>query len=272
MISEVRESARLHLSFGSLLREWRRLKRRSQLDLATEIGTTTRHLSFLETGRSNPSRTMIVRLATALDIPLREQNMLFRAAGFADAYRESGFSDDQMRAVRDVVDRLLTSHEPFPAFAFDRHWTLVKTNSAVLRLLGGLVDFQAFAEQGAVSVLDLVFHPDGLRPHIVNWHETGHHMIQRIHREALDDREAARVLKRIMRYPDMPEDWQRLDVGSPLQPVLPLVLRYQEMDLSFISMVTTFGTPQDVTVEELRIELMFPADGGTDKVIRNLNV
>ncbi len=256
--------------FGDLLRGWRRAKRHSQLDLALLIGTTTRHLSFLETGRSNPSRDMIVRLSGALEIPMRERNTLFRAAGYAEPYQESAIDSDQMRQVKQIVDMILENHEPYPGLVIDRTWTLLYSNGAMQRILAGLIDFSRIAREGSINVLDLTFHPEGLRPFVVNWDEAAGHMIQRVHREALDDRQASANLKRLMDYPGIPEDWWSLDVTHELSPVMPLTLNLGGNEVSLVSAVTTFGTPQDVTVEELRIELLFPADVQSEAFLKSV--
>jgi transcriptional regulator with XRE-family HTH domain len=246
---------------GRLLRHWRRVRRMSQLDLAVEARVTPRHVSFVETGRARPSREMVLVLARTLDVPLRERNQLLLAAGYAPLYRETSIDEPAMSQVRAALERVLRHHEPFPAVVMDRHWDILMTNAAAAAMFGRLLGDER-ADRPA-NVLRLMFDPDGLRPFVANWEQVGEALVQRAHREAIGgvpDAELAALLEELLALPGVPQRWRAPDFTAPPLPVIPVQFRKGQLAVSYFSMVTTVGTPQDVTAQELRIESFFPAD------------
>jgi len=249
---------------GALLRTWRRIRRMSQMDLALEAEVSPRHLSFVETGRSRPSRELILRLSDALDMPLRDRNDLLAAAGFAPGYRETGLSEPEMALVHDALERMLAQQEPYPAVVQDRGLDILRTNRAAARVLGA---FLAGPPPERMNVLDLVFDPDQLRPAIVNWEEVARALLLRHQREiaAHPDEALSRTLARALAYPGVPRDWRAADPRIATPPVLTLDLARGDTRLSWFTTLTTFGTPQDITLQELHIECFFPADAATER-------
>ena len=249
--------------FGGLLREWRARRRLSQLDLALEAGVSARHVSFVETGRSRPSADMVLHLAERLEVPLRERNRLLLAAGHAPVFEERALDDPEMRPVHEAVQLVLDGHDPYPAITVDHGWALVAHNSGAEVLMAGLPD-DLLAPP--MNVLRASLHPDGLAPRILNLAEWRAHILQRLHRQAvLTGDPALRTLyTELEGYPAPP-----LDVGATTvnDIVVPLRLDGAGGELSFFSTVTTFGTPVDITVEELSIESFFPADARTADVL-----
>jgi transcriptional regulator with XRE-family HTH domain len=255
-------------SVGQLLRRWRDQRRLSQMELALEAEVSTRHLSFVETGRSKPSRDMVVKLAEHLDVPLRERNELLLAAGYAPAYPESSLDDVEMGAVRDAVQRLLTAHEPYPAVAVDRRWELLDGNAGVPLITAGVA---AHLLEPPINALRLSLHPEGMAPRIANLAEWRAHLLGRLRREvaATQDPQLASLLAELAAYPgDDPDGVAGHELPGPGEIVVPLRLRHESGELSFMSTVTTFGTPLDITVSELSIEAFFPADDHTAAVLR----
>lgn len=255
--------------FGDYLRHWRQHRRLSQLDLAQEAEISTRHLSFVETGRSLPSREMVLRLAERLDVPLRERNALLVAAGYAPMYREHPLDDPALAAARRAVELILKSHEPYPALAVDRHWNLVAGNSMLPHLFAGA---DPSLLQGQVNVLRLSLHPQGLAPQIVNLAQWRRHLFERLRQQihATGDAVLAALLEELRGYP-MPEGADDLRIeGEHLGVVMPFQFRSSSGVLSFISTTTIFGTPVDVTLQELAMETFFPADAQTGEVLRKL--
>lgn len=266
---DMMNSARAHSTrpVGDLLREWRQRRHISQLDLACDAEISTRHLSFLETGRSQPSRDMVLRLAERLEIPLRERNLLLVSAGFAPVFPERGLADPALDAARRAVDLVIAGHEPSPALAIDRHWTLVTSNGAVTRLLTG-VDAQLL--QAPVNVLRLSLHPAGLAPRIANLTEWRAHLLARLRQQiaATADATLMELLRELSEFP-MPGGGKFRPLTSvPAGVVVPFQLRTDTGTLSFISTTTVFGTPVDVTLSELAIESFFPADAATAEALR----
>lgn len=261
-------------AFGEHLRHWRQHRRLSQLDLAHEADISTRHLSFVETGRSVPSREMVLRLAERLQVPLRERNALLVAAGYAPMYRERTLDDPALAAARQAVELILKSHEPYPALAVDRHWNLVAANRMLPHLLAGA---DAALLQPPVNVLRLSLHPQGLAPRIVNLAQWRQHIFERLRQQvqATGDAVLAALLEELRGYamPELPEgasgEEPRLD-GELLGVAMPFQFRSAEGVLSFISTTTIFGTPVDVTLQELAMETFFPADAFTGQVLREL--
>ncbi|MDR6390668.1 helix-turn-helix transcriptional regulator [Paraburkholderia phenoliruptrix] len=255
-------------SVGDLLREWRQRRRMSQLLLAAEAEISTRHLSFVESGRAMPSREMVMHLAERLDVPLRARNALLIAAGYAPLFRERPLSDPQLSAAREAVELVLKGHEPYPALAIDRHWTIVATNNALSPLVAGA---SPDLLKPPVNALRLSLHPDGIAASIVNWHAWREHVLARLQRQidvSADD--TLRALRdELAAYPP-PPGAEVPDAGdSPLNQIaVPLRLRTPLGELSFFSTTTVFGTPVDVTLSELAIEAFFPADPQTAAALR----
>jgi transcriptional regulator with XRE-family HTH domain len=259
-------------SFGTLLKQWRDLRSFSQLDLATISQVSQRHISFLESGRAKPSQEMVLQLATVLEIPLRQQNLLLSAAGFAPIHTETDLSAPEMTSVRKAIDLILRQHEPYPAFAVDRYWNLLLANQGATRLLDAFIApdklHSLFYVDGKINLMRVFFHPLGLRPSIVNWESCANHLLQRLHRETLIERESdlsAVLLKELMSYPDVDRIW-RTDVRTT-QHALLLAIQFQreDLELQFFSTIATLGTPYDITLQELRIECLFPADEATER-------
>jgi len=252
---------------GDLLRDWRQRRRLSQLELAGEADISTRHLSFIETGRSQPSRSMLLRLAERLDMPLRARNEMLNAAGFAALYAERPLDAPEMSVARRTIDAVLDAHAPFPALAVDRHWTLVASNAAVTALLAGV---SAEMLQGAVNVLRLSLHPDGLAPRIVNLAEWRAHLLARLQQqvERSGDAQLAALHAELAAYPTR-GDAPVHDAGAI---AVPLRLRVDGLaePLSLISTTTVFGTPVDVTLSELALECFYPADDATRAALQRL--
>jgi transcriptional regulator with XRE-family HTH domain len=255
------------LGVGALLRRWRDQRRLSQMELALEAAVSTRHLSFVETGRAKPSREMVVRLAEHLDVPLRERNELLLAAGYAPAYPESSLEDAEMDQVRDAVRRLLVAHEPFPAIAVDRRWELVDGNAGVPLITAGAAPHLL---EPPVNALRLALHPEGMAPRIANLGEWRAHLLGRLRREvtATQDPQLKALLAELSEYPGG-EAEAEAHVPRAGEIVVPLRVRTDHAgELAFMSTVTTFGTPLDITVSELSIEAFFPADDHTADVLR----
>lgn len=251
---------------GDLLRRWREQRRLSQLDLALQAEVSTRHLSFVETGRASPSRDMILRLAETLDVPLRERNLLLLTAGYAPVYAESAFDSPRMEAVRAAVRQVLTGHEPYPAVAIDRHWNVVDANSSMALFVDGL---PAELIAPPINILRAGLHPRGMAARVVNFGEVRAHMLARLKRQVVltGDAELERLYAELRGYP-APSIDREVPVPGPGDVVVPLRLRYGDRELAFFSTVASFGTPADITVDELAIESFFPADNYTAEALR----
>ncbi len=251
--------------FPALLRHWRTLRGLSQLDLALAADVSSRHVSFLETGRAQPSREMVLRLATTLSVPLREQNDLLRAAGFPDAFAEPGLEGGQPPGVAQAIDRMLAQQEPFPMTVLDRHYSVLRTNGGGTRLLARFIaDPSALgARPNAFAVL---FDPRLARPFVVDWERVAHAFVSRLHRETLAkpaDAGLAALLRSLFEYPDVPEAWRQPDFSTPSDPTLTLRLKRDDLELAFLTTLTVFNAPQNVTLEELCLESYFPLDEAT---------
>lgn len=257
-----------HPPLGALLRDWRRRRRLSQLDLALEADVSARHLSFLETGRAQPSREMVLRLADRLDLPLREQNRLLLAAGFAPAYEERTIDAPEMAPAREALERLLAAHEPYPAVVVDRGWNVVTANDS-LALFTDWVGPELL--RPPVNVLRVTLHPDGMAPRLTDYGEIRAHLLQRLRRhvEITGDAQLAALHEELSAYPapsggEAPPPTPLVHADLAGEVALPLRLRHPEAgELSFISTVATFGTAIDVTLAELSIEAFFPANAET---------
>ncbi len=250
--------------FGELLRQWRERRRLSQLELSLTAAVSTRHLSFVETGRSAPSRELVLQLAEHLDVPLRERNRLLLAAGYAPVFGETPLDAPRMSAVRAAVGQVLAGHEPYPAAVVDRGWNLVDANRS-LALLTDLVDPRLLAPPA--NVLRASLHPDGLAPHIANLAEWRAHLLARLRRQVdlTADPGLEALLAELRGYPGGPE-LPALPAAGEI--VIPLRLRAGGGELAFLSTIAAFGTPLDVTVAELLIESFYPADPATAAALR----
>jgi transcriptional regulator with XRE-family HTH domain len=254
------------LTVGTQLREWRQRRRLSQLDLSADADVSTRHLSFVETGRAMPSREMVLRLADRLEVPLRERNRLLTAAGFAPMYAERGLDDPALKSARAAVELILKGHEPYPALAIDRHWTLVSHNAAVPWLLEGIAPELL---RPPLNVLRLSLHPEGLAPRIVNLGQWRALLLARLRQQVAvsADSVLAALAAELQAYPA--PAGPAVEAAEPAVAV-PLVLRTAKGVLSFISTTTVFGTPVEVTLSELALETLFPADAATAAALREI--
>ncbi len=261
-------------SFGEVLRETRGARKLSQLDLAVEAGISQRHLSFLESGRARPSRGMVLQLAESLELPLRNRNRLLVAAGFTPVFPQRPLDSAARAPVRQALERLLEHHEPYPAVVMDRVWNVLMTNRALDRLtaMQGSADemWRRVCGDGPRNMLKLTFHPQGLRPLIANMAEVGSHLLARARLEALEDPAVARLLDEILAYPDIPARWKVAEPVSHPPPVLAAQLRLGEARLNLFTMLSTFGTPQDITTDSLRVEHLFPADAESEALLKRL--
>ena len=251
---------------GELLRQWREQRRLSQLELSIQAGISTRHLSFVETGRSAPSRDMVLHLAEELELPLRERNHLLLAAGYAPVYRETSLDAPLMAPVRDAIRQVLAGHEPYPAVVVDRGWNLVDANATVALFLAGVAPWLV---EPPVNVLRVSLHPDGMAPRIANLGEWRAHLLGRLRRQVAltADPDLTKLAEELAEYPcDQPEP--EIELPGPGDVVVPLRVRHDGGELAFISTVATFGTPLDITVAELAIESFYPADPATAAVLR----
>jgi transcriptional regulator with XRE-family HTH domain len=253
---------------GALLREWRRVRRLSQLDLALLMDVSARHVSRVEGGRAQPSRHMVTRLADALGMPLRERNALLSAAGYAREYPERGLDTPEMTEVRRAIDLIVAHHEPYPAFVMNRRWDVLLAS----RGAAGIAEYLIGGSRHGNMVLQFC-DPDDLRGVVVNWEEVAGDLIRHLHDEIAArpaDAEARTLLERALAYPGVPSRWATRDPGGAPPPVLTVEFRKDGRSLRFFSTITTFGTPRDVTLDELRIECAFPADEGTAELCRGL--
>jgi transcriptional regulator with XRE-family HTH domain len=257
--------------FGTLLREWRRLKQVSQLLLATEADISQRHLSFLESGRANPSRDMVLRIAATLDLPLRARNDLLGSAGFAAFYPERALNASELKNASEALTRIITHHEPYPAFILDRSWTIIMTNTAAQRLIARCADatvVAALSSNQASNFMRLMFHPQGIRQRVRNWERIVGVLVARLRREAAaNPGSPSEALLRELR--PSPGTTLAPKTGDlPLSPTIPLELEIDGGVLRLFNTLTTFGTPQEVTLQELRIEMSFPMDDASDALLR----
>jgi transcriptional regulator with XRE-family HTH domain len=255
---------------GALLREWRERRRLSQLDLSCDAGISTRHLSFLETGRARPSREMLLHLAQELQVPLRARNALLLAAGFAPAYAERSLDDPALAGVRRTIERVLQAHEPFPALVVDKGWRMVAANRALAPMLEGVAPQLL---EPPVNVLRVSLHPQGLGPRVANFAEWRAHILERLksQAEATADPELAALMDELAGYPAPAEAAPQAleDYGGV---AVPLQVRTEALGLlSFFSTTTVFGTPLDITLAELALETFLPADAHTAEALRRLS-
>lgn len=262
---------------GPLLRRWRESRHLSQLDLALEAQVSARHISFLETGRAEPSREMLLTLSNVLDVPFRERNFLLLAAGYAPVYGETSLDDPRMTQVRAAVEVILKSNEPRSAIAHDRHWNVVMANGAFVRFLtatlgkapAGLLPLRV-SEPPRLNVLRLLFDPNGVRRIIVNWESIARSLLNEAYRRlawARDDALRA-LIAEILSYPGVPERWREPELEAPHELILPMELSLDGRIARMFSTVTTVATPHDVTLQELHVEAFYPADAETELLLR----
>ncbi|MFI5000140.1 MAG: helix-turn-helix domain-containing protein [Reyranellales bacterium] len=261
--------------FGPMLRAWRRRRGASQLALALQSGVSQRHVSFLESGRARPSREMVVQLTSALDVPLRQRNTMLLAAGFAPAYRESNMAAPELMPVRQAIARMLKQQEPYPAYVIDRLWNVLDANEAA-------VAFSHFLNEGPPpppppgkqsNILRSLLDPKGLRPKIANWEEVTRYLVSTTYAEILADGgepKALAFIEEVMAYPDVPASFRRVRFEERPPPVLTLDFLVGGKSLSVFTTIATLGTPQDITLQEVRIECFFPADDRSDALFRSL--
>jgi transcriptional regulator with XRE-family HTH domain len=260
-------------TFGGQLRAWRLARRVSQEELAGRAGVSPRHVSFVENGKSQPSRELVIALAGALDIPLRERNALLTAAGFAAAYRASSLDSDELAHVRKAIDHVLKQQEPYGAVVVDGYWEILRMNDGAMRLFK---HFPPNSEEGMAASRNIVlatFHPGALRPYIVNWAEVAATLVARLHREVAarpGDENLARLLARVLAQPDVPTEWRVPAVGRAAPPILSVHLRAPTLEVKLFTMLTSIGTPLDVTAEEIHIESYFPADEQSEAALKTV--
>ena len=252
-------------TLGDLLREWRAARGVSQLELALRAGFSSRHVSFIETGRTQASRQAVLILAEALDVPLRERNRLLEAAGYAHVYRNTPLAADEMSHVRGVLQFLLDHHEPYAAIVLDRYSNCLMGNRASARMVAALVDASLIGEHA--NHLRLVFHPLGARRWIVNWEQVARHLLARAEREFGElngDEQATALLTELRRYDRSSSQRGPEPALHPADLLLPIHVKKHDLEFRLVSAIMTLGTPQDVTLQELRIETFFPADAESE--------
>ena len=263
---------RRETQFGALLREWRTRRNLSQLTLAVNADVSQRHLSFIESGRARPSREMVARIGEALDVPLRGRNEMLAAAGFSSLYPERSLVRAEMARARGALERILSHHEPYPAMVVDRAWNIVLRNPASARIIRACVAPEAMADlmvDGELNFMRLMFSPSGMRPHVLSWHRTANYLIGRLRREATSDpgSPSARLLHEL-RPLVPPAPHPAFDDPAP-PPTAPLELEVDGRQVRLFNTLATFGTPQDVTLQELRIEMSFPMDEASEEFLRD---
>jgi transcriptional regulator with XRE-family HTH domain len=254
--------------FAARLRWWRRRRGISQLELAGRAEISQRHLSFLELGRAGPSRAMVLRLAAALDVPLRQQNALLLAAGFAPVWRETELAAPELAPVQSALAHILAQQEPFPAVVVDRRWNLLEANAGAVRLVEFLLG--PLPPDVPVNLADALVGPDVLRPFLVNWEDVVAYFVRSVEADAAADgsEETTALLERLLAYPGVERVARRTSFEPPSDPVLPMHFKKDETALSLFTTIATLGTPQDVTLEEIRIEGFFPVDQSTADIFR----
>jgi transcriptional regulator with XRE-family HTH domain len=258
-------------AFGRLLSHWRRLRGKSQLDLAVQAAVSPRHVSFVETGRSNPSREMVLTLATALQVPLRERNALLLAAGYAPVYRETRLDAPELEPALRALDLILKHQEPYPAVVLDAQWNILRANGAAMAFFARMLGDGT--PEGRPNVLRLTFDERYLKPYIENWDQVAGDLVQRAHREAIGgtpNDALRRILLEVLAYPGVPERFGSIDPDVALVPFVPISFKKGDLAVRYFSLVTTLGTPQDVTLQELRVECFFPADKETEHAAARL--
>jgi transcriptional regulator with XRE-family HTH domain len=265
-------------TFGNLLKHHRKLRNFSQLDLALASDVSQRHISFLESGRANPSQEMILQLANVLDIPLREQNVMLTTAGFAPIYSERDLSSPEFEPIRKALDFILLSQTRSPMLIMDRYWNLIQSNRVSQRLINWLINSEDlqhhFYIDGKINLMRLMLHPQGLKPFVTNWQETASHLVKRVYREAISNDKSQhpmQLYQELMTYPDVPQLWKLSNSHTWQMPLLTVNFLKDGLNLNFFTAIATLGTPQDIMLQELRIETLFPADEITQQNLTKLN-
>ena len=263
--------------FSSMMIKWRKLKKLSQLDLSLESDVSQRHISFMESGRSKPSREMVLALAEVLGIPLRDRNLLLSAAGFAPIFKERALDNDEMSSVQHALEMSLAHHEPYPAIVADRNWNLVMRNQAAVRMIGLMGDpeevWKRVDPSGDKNVYRLSFHPQGMQPLISNWNEMAKLLLFRLQREVTADPNNAYLsdlLEEVTEMSGLDVGRTVADLSQPLAPILPMEMTTAGVTLKVFSMISSFGTALDITAEELKVETFFPADDFTKLFFQRL--
>jgi transcriptional regulator with XRE-family HTH domain len=271
--SQARYGRGMAETFGGQLRAWRLARRVSQEELAGRAGISSRHMSFVENGKSQPSREVVLALAGALDIPLRERNTLLTAAGYAALYRASSLDSEDLVHLRAAIERILRQQEPYGAIVLDGHWNILRTNEGAATLMRHFPPTTADGAAAATNIVLATLHPGALRPYITNWTDVAAHLLARVHREIAarpgDDR-LAELLARVLAQPGVPTEWRVPSPGRAAPPTLDVHLRSPTLEVKLFTMLTSIGTPLDVTAEELHIESYFPADAATEAALRAL--
>lgn len=270
---ESARTARVDVAFGIQLRAWRQARHLSQEDLAARAGVSARHLSFVENGRSQPSRELVLALAGALDVPLRERNTLLAAAGFAAAFRASPLDGEVLAYLRRAIDHVLEQQEPFGAVVVDGAWNLLRMNRGAARLFRRFPITTAAGGDAARNLVLGTVHPEALRPHIVNWADVAGHLVARLHRDVAArpaDEPLSRLLARVLAQPGVPAEWRVFAPGRSTAPFIPVHLRSAQLEVKLFTMMASIGTPLDVTAEEIHIETYFPADEASEATLRGL--
>jgi transcriptional regulator with XRE-family HTH domain len=262
-------------TFGPMLRAWRRRRGASQLSLALQSGVSQRHVSFLESGRARPSREMVVQLSTALDVPLRQRNEMLLAAGFAPAYRESNLAAPELAPVRQAIDFMLRQQEPYPAVVIDRLWNLLQANEAANAFTVFLFEGMPPASPPgkAPNLLRWILDPKALRSKISNWEEVARYLVSTTYAEILaagGEPRALAFIEEIMAYPDVPASFRKLRFEERPAPMLTVDYLVSGKALSVFTTIATLGTPQDITLQEVRVECFFPADDRSDALFKSL--
>ena len=258
--------------FGQTLKRWRNQRNLSQLDLALISEVSQRHISFLESGRAKPSQNMVLKLAKVLEIPLRQQNVMLSSAGFSPIHTQTDLSSPEMALISKALNFVLTQQEPYPAIVVDRYWNLILSNKAATNLLEAFLPPQKlqnyFCVDGKINLMRVMFDAQGLRPFIVNWEACAGNLLQRVHREAklsIANDQSNSLFDEIISDPDIANLWKSLNQTTENELVLSVHLQKNNLDLRFFSTIATLGTSYDITLQELRIECLFPADEVTEK-------
>ncbi|HKT26843.1 helix-turn-helix transcriptional regulator [Dyella sp.] len=252
---------------GAILRHWREVRGASQLGLALDAGMSQRHLSFIESGRSVPSRQALSSIVQSLDVPLRERNAVFLAAGYAPVYSEAPWNAVEMQGITRALDRMLHQHNPYPAMVMDRYWNVLAANESSPRFFGSFIDMAA--RKGPRNMLHLMFDPEGMRPFVQDWDTLARSLVQRVYRETIGrvlDEQTHALLDELFTYPGVDASWRlHGSVGpAPNLPMIPMEFKKNGKVLRYFSMITTVGAPQSIAAQELRIESIFPSDEETE--------
>lgn len=253
-----------HSELGDLLKQWRGARGRSQLDISLDAGISQRQISFIESGRSVPTRATLMGLAQALEIPLRERNSLLLAAGYAPLYSEAAWNSNEMKSIKKALERMVAQHEPYPAIVMDRYWNVFLTNDAAPRFFNCFIDLPALPSPR--NLLHLLFDPQAMRPFVANWESLAKSLLQRIRRETVGhviDYKTRELLAELLAYPGVQSDWRGVEMPRDL-PMIPVSFVKDGATMNYFSLITTVGTPQTIAAQELRVECMYPADDETE--------